>query len=124
VAGILVFDGIADAPLRGATIRSYPNGRFIVVLDPDDGSAAALEAALVLARSYAVAAVTGNQNALDAAWLEERCDELNDLIEQARTTRLSIDAAARAIGKARDAHDQHTARIRGFAADPRAPLVA
>lgn len=120
---MLVFDGTADAPLGGAYLRSFPGGRFIVVLDPEEGQTAAFEAALMLARAHALSTLIPDRDVIDEGWLVERCDELNLMIDEVRPIKLSLDAAARAIQRTRQAHDEYQAKIRGFAIDLRAPLT-
>src|SRR5205823_2971351 len=77
-AGILLFDDKEDAPLRGRRFACYPNGKFVVVFDPDDSDTLALEVAYHQARNLAIAGVDGETH-LDAKWLVERCDRVAQL---------------------------------------------
>jgi len=88
VAGILVFDGVADARLDGRHYCAYPNGRFVVVYE-EDGDALPLEVACYQARALAVAS-SRPEGAIEPGWLLERCDGLSALIEKAHGIKKGI----------------------------------
>jgi hypothetical protein len=79
--GILVFDGVEDAPLRGRRYLAYPNGRIACVLEPD-GDPLAFQIACNQARLFALATLE-SEGAVDAKWLHTQTDHLCALIEEA-----------------------------------------
>jgi hypothetical protein len=94
-AGILVFDGVADAPLRGRHYMAYPDGKIVVVLDEEHG-VLGFEVACIQARLVALAAVAANGK-VDAKWLVTQCDQLTELIEKAGAIKRGSSAARRGL---------------------------
>jgi hypothetical protein len=104
-AGILVFDGVEDAPLGGRRFGCFPGGRYFVVLDSDDLDPLALEVAYHQARAVAVASVDGEAG-IDAKWLIEQCDGIAKLIEQAREIKNGANAARRGLDKVDSGYEE------------------
>jgi hypothetical protein len=94
-AGILVFDGVADAPLRGRHYMAYPDGKIVAVLDSDNG-VLGFEVACIQARLFALSAVAAD-GTVDAKWLVAQCDKLTQLIEEASKIKRGTAAARRGL---------------------------
>lgn len=103
-AGILVFDGVEDAPLRGRRYLAYPNGRIACVLEPD-GDKLAFEIACQQARLFALATLE-SEGAIDAKWLHAQSDQLCSLIEEAAKIKRNT-ATIRRSADAIDSSYQH-----------------
>ena len=94
-AGILVFDGAEDAPLRGRHYMAYPDGEIVAVLDEDNGTLA-FEVACIQARLFAIGKVAA-AGKVDAKWIVAQCDRLSQVIEQANTIKRGSAAARRGL---------------------------
>jgi hypothetical protein len=103
-AGILVFDGVEDAPLRGRRYLAYPNGRIACVLEPH-GDTLAFEIACHQARLFALN-TTHSEGTIDPAWLHAQTHQLAALIEQAARIKRET-ASIRRSADAIDASYQH-----------------
>ena len=103
-AGILVFDGVADAPLGGRYYMAYPDGRICVVLDEENG-ALPFEVACIQARLVALAAVSAD-GSIDAKWLSGQCDRLTQAIEKAVDIKRGSAAARRGLDKVDAGYDE------------------
>jgi hypothetical protein len=93
-AGILVFDGVADAPLRGRRYMAYPDGKIVAVLDGE--GVLGFEVACIQARLFALAAVAA-EGKVDAKWLVAQCDRLTKLVEEASAIKRGSAAARRGL---------------------------
>ena len=102
-AGILVFDGVEDAPLRGRQYMAYPDGKIVAVLDPEQ-SVLGFEVACIQARLFALAAVAADGE-IDARWLVAECDKLTKLIEDAAKIKRGTAAARRGLETVDSAFD-------------------
>jgi hypothetical protein len=109
-SGVLVFDGVGDAPLGGRHYGCWNGGRFVAVLDSDELNPLALEVACRQARELAISSVDG-ETALDAKWLIERCDAVGAVVEQAREILNGANAAQRGVDRIKVAYE----RLRGEA---------
>ncbi len=103
-AGILVFDGVEDAPLNGRRYMAYPDGRICVVLD-DEYGALAFEIACVQARLVALAAVSAD-GTIDPKWLGAQCDRITQVIEKAVDIKRGSAAARRGLDKVDGAYEE------------------
>lgn len=103
-AGILVFDGVDDAPLRGRQYMAYPDGKIVAVLDGEHG-VLGFEVACIQARLFALAAVAA-AGKVDAKWLVGQCDKLTQLIEEASKIKRGTAAARRGLVTVEDAYDE------------------
>jgi hypothetical protein len=65
VAGVIVFDDLADARLGGRSFMPHGDGRFTAVLDIETGLPLALEVACREARAAAIASVVAAEGQLD-----------------------------------------------------------
>jgi hypothetical protein len=99
-AAILVFDDVEDAQsvLAGRRYGQRSANTFVVVLDPEDGNALALEVALQQARAVALASLD-EKCELDGAWLTEQCDRLAGVIDAASAIKNGANAARRGLDK-------------------------
>jgi hypothetical protein len=104
-AGVIVFDGVADAPLAGRRYGPYPGGKYIAVLDPAEGNTLAFEVACLQARMTAIAGVEDN-DAVDAAWLVEQCDQLTTLIDAASAIKRGVNDSKRGLVKVEASYDR------------------
>lgn len=102
--GVLVFDGLGDAPLRGRRYVPYPNGRIACVLEPD-GDRLAFEVACTQARLFALASLE-SEGAIDAKWLFAQSDQLCELIEQAAKIKRETAAIRRSTERIDDSYQQ------------------
>jgi hypothetical protein len=102
-AGILVFDGVDDAPLGGRRYLAHPDGRIIVVLD-DEAGTLAFEIACSQARIVALNAIAAD-GAVDGKWLVSQCDKLTQLIEKASEIKRGTAAARRGLDKVDAGYD-------------------
>lgn len=102
-AGILVFDGVEDAPLRGRHYLASPDGRFITILDQEQGTLG-FEVACIQARLYALAAVAA-EGEIDAKWVVTECDKLTQLIEEASKIKRGTAAARKGLDTVDQAYD-------------------
>jgi hypothetical protein len=81
-AGVLVFDGLEDAPLGGRSYMPHGDRRFTAVLDLENGAPLAFEVACREARLAAIASVR-TEGELDKSWLASECSRLCDIVEEA-----------------------------------------
>jgi hypothetical protein len=103
-AGILVFDGVADAPLGGRRYMARPDGKIVAVLDDQDG-VLGFEVACIHARLFALAAVSANVK-VDVDWLVAQADNLTQLIEDAVSIKHGAAAARRGLDKVDEGYDK------------------
>lgn len=103
-AGILVFDGVDDAPLRGRLYGAQPDGTFVAVLDAEHG-ALGFEIACIQARLVALSAIAANGK-VDAKWIAGQCDKLTQLVEEASKIKRGTAAARRGLATVDDAYDE------------------
>lgn len=103
-AGILVFDGVNDAPLRGRRYMAYPDGEIVAVLDDEYGPLA-FEVACIQARLHALATVAADGK-LDAKWLAAQCERLSKVIEQAAAIKQGSAAARRGLEKVDSSYEE------------------
>ncbi|HLG09551.1 MAG TPA: hypothetical protein VI409_12860, partial [Gaiellaceae bacterium] len=101
VAGVLVFDGLDDAPLGGRSYMPHADGRFSAVLDLENGIPLAFEVACREARLAAIASVHP-EGRLDPAWLQSRCNRLCEVIEEASAILRSVSGIERATREIRE----------------------
>jgi hypothetical protein len=94
-AGVLVFDGVDDAPLNGRHYMAYPDSRICVVLDDEHGSLA-FEVACIQARLAALAVISA-KGTIDAPWLSTQCDKLTEVVERAAAVKRGSAAARRGL---------------------------
>lgn len=104
-AGVLVFDGVADAPLGGRHYMPQVDGRFVAVLDPDDGIPIAFEVACRQARLVVTASVQ-SEGKLDGAWLESKCELLGEAVEEASAMLRSVSKIERGASEIRESYGQ------------------
>lgn len=102
-AGILVFDGVEDAPLRGRHYLAYPDGKIVTILDTEHG-VLGFEVACVQARLFALATVAA-EGEVDAKWLVAQCDKLTRLVEDATKIKRGSAAARRGLDTVDGAYD-------------------
>jgi hypothetical protein len=100
-AGVLVFDGLDDAPLGGRSYLPHGDGRFTAVLDLEHGTPLALEVACREARSAAIASVRA-QGEVDKTWLLGKCDRLCEIVEGASAIVRGISTIERGTSKVRE----------------------
>jgi hypothetical protein len=103
-AGILVFDGVADAPLNGRRYMAYPDGRICVVLD-EEGGTLPFEIACVQARLFALATVSADGR-INPKWLTAQCDRITDTVERAIQIKQGSAAARRGLEKVDRAYEE------------------
>jgi hypothetical protein len=103
-AGILVFDGVEDAPLSGRHYLAYPDGKIVAVLDDDHG-VLGFEVACIQARLFALASVAADGK-VDAKWLVGQCERLTELIERAVDIKRGSAAARRGLDKVDSGYDE------------------
>lgn len=99
-AGVLVFDGLADAPLGGRAYLPHGDGRFTAVLDLDDGVPLAFEVACREARLAALATVRA-EGKLDPGWVQAHCNRICDAVEEASKMLRSLSSIERGADEAR-----------------------
>lgn len=105
VAGILVFDGLDDAPLGGRSYMPHGDGRFTAVLDLEDGIPLAFEVACREARLAAIATVRA-EGQLDPAWVQSQCNRLCEVVEEASAILRSVSTVERGAGEIRERYTQ------------------
>jgi hypothetical protein len=103
-AGILVFDGADDAPLRGRHYMAYPDGKIVAVLENEHG-VLGFEVACIQARLFSLGAVAA-AGKIDARWLVSQCDKLTKVIEEASKIKRGTSAARRGLAAIDDAYDE------------------
>jgi hypothetical protein len=103
---VMVFAGRNQAPMQGAALRHYHGNRLMVVWNPEDepGSELALEVAMQLARTLAIAS-SREDLTLDRALLAERLDKLTNIIDRGKAVRRGISTARRGLDAAEDAFE-------------------
>ncbi len=104
-AGVLVFDGLADAPLGGRSYLPHGDGRFTAVFDVEDGISLAFEVACRQARLTALATVHAEGN-LDPAWVEGHCNRVCEAVEEASAMLRSLSSIERGAEEARGYYTQ------------------
>jgi hypothetical protein len=102
-AGIIVFDGVDDAPLRGRHYLAYPDGKIVTILDTDHG-VLGFEVACIQARLFALATVAADGE-VDAKWLVAQCDKLTTLVEEATKIKRGSAAARRGLDSVDQGYD-------------------
>lgn len=102
-AGVLVFDGVDDAPLGGRYYLPHGDGRFTAVFDVENGTPLAFEVACREARLAALATIHAERR-VDQAALEARCNLICDAVEEASRMLRSISAIERGASEARDCY--------------------
>src|SRR5215218_84236 len=105
VAGVLVFDGLDDAPLGGRAYMPHGDGRFTAVLDLKDGIPLAFEVACREARLAAIASVHA-EGKLDPAWLQSQCNRICEVIEEASALLRSVSGIERGASEIRERYSQ------------------
>ena len=105
VAGVLVFDGLTDAPLGGRSFMPHGDGRFTAVLDVDDGIPLAFEVACREARLAALATMR-SEGQLDPVWLQSQCNRLCEVVEEASSILRSVSTVERGAGEIRERYTQ------------------
>ena len=103
LAGILVFDGVDDAPLRGRQYMAYPDGKIVAVLDDEHGGLG-FEVACTQARLFALTAIAADGK-VDAKWLVAQCEKLTQLIEEASKIKRGTAAARRGLATVDEGYD-------------------
>jgi hypothetical protein len=98
---ILVFDGIADAPLGGRSFMPHGDGRFTAVLDVENGAPLAFEVACRQARLVAIASVRP-EGQLDKGWVLTECNRLCEIVEEANAILGSVSTVERGAGEIRE----------------------
>jgi hypothetical protein len=104
-AGVLVFDGLADAPLGGRSYLPHGDGRFTAVLDVEDGIPLAFEVACHEARLAALATVQA-EGKLEPAWVQAHCNRICEAVEEASGMLRSISGIERGAEEARGYYTQ------------------
>jgi hypothetical protein len=104
-AGVLVFDGLADAPLGGRSYLPHGDGRFTAVLDVEDGFPLAFEVACREAR-LAVLANLQAEGKLDPAWVQSHCNRLCEAVEEASGMLRSLTSIERGAEEVRGYYTQ------------------
>jgi hypothetical protein len=100
-AGVLVFDGLDDAPLGGRSYLPHGDGRFTAVLDRDHGIPLAFEVACREARLAAIATARA-EGELDKGWLLEECNHLCEIVEEASKILRSVSTVERGANEIRE----------------------
>ena len=101
VGGVLVFDGVEDAPLGGRRYMDHGNGRYTAVLDVQSGDTLAFEVACRQARAYAIASVR-SEGRLHQDWVHSQCDHLCEVVEEAGAILSGASTVERAAGDIRE----------------------
>lgn len=104
-AGVLVFDGVADAPLGGRSYLPHCDGRFTAVLDLEDGLPLAFEVACREARLAALATVQA-EGKLEPARVQAHCNRICEAVEEASGMLRSISGIERGAEEARGYYTQ------------------
>jgi len=112
-AGVLVFDGLADAPLGGRSYLPHGDGRFTAVLDVEDGIALAFEVACREARLAALASVHA-EGKLDPTWVQSHCNRICETVEEASGMLRSISGIERGAEEARGYYTQMRKHLLGL----------
>ncbi len=104
-AGVLVFDGIADAPLGGRCFMPHGDGRFTAVLVVENGAPLAFEVACRQARLVAIASVRP-EGELDKGWVLAECNRLCEIVEEASAILGSVSTVERGAVEIRERYTQ------------------
>jgi hypothetical protein len=104
-AGVLVFDGIADAPLGGRCFMPHGDGRFTAVLEVENGAPLAFEVACRQARLVAIASVRP-EGELDKGWVLAECNRLCEIVEEASAILGSVSTVERGATEIRERYSQ------------------
>jgi len=104
-AGVLVFDGISDAPLGGRIYMPHGDGRFTVVLDLDNGAPLAFEVACRQARLAAIASVRP-EGQIEKGWVLGECNRLCDIVEEASAILGGVSTVERGASEIRARYSQ------------------
>jgi hypothetical protein len=104
-AGVLVYDGIHDAPLGGRCFMPHGDGRFTAVLDVENGAPLAFEVACREARLVALASVRPDGE-LDKGWVLAECDRLCEIVEEASAILGSVSKIERGATDVRERYAQ------------------
>jgi hypothetical protein len=121
-AGVIVFDSTEDAPTGGRRYCTYPGGKFITVLDPEDADGLAFEVAITQARSIAIASVR-QPGGVDTTYLLEQCDRLSEVIENANAIKHGANYAQRGIDRVQAAYGQLRSEAQSLLAEIHARLT-
>jgi len=104
-AGVLVFGGLADAPLGGRSYLPHGDGRFTAVLDLEDGIPLAFEVACREARLVAIAS-TRAEGKVDKSWLLSECNHLCEIVEEASAILRDVSTVERGASSIRERYKQ------------------
>lgn len=113
VAGVLVFDGLEDAPLGGRCYLPHGDGRFTAVLGQEDGLPLAFEVACREARLAALATVEA-EGKLEPSWVQAHCNRLCEAVEEASAMLRSLSGIERGAEEARGIYTQMRKRVLGL----------
>jgi hypothetical protein len=109
-AGVLVFDGLADAPLGGRCYLPHGDGRFTAVFDLEDGLPLAFEVACREARLAALGTVQA-EGKLEPAWVQAHCNRLCEAVEEASAMLRSLSGIERGAEEARGIYTRMRKRV-------------
>jgi hypothetical protein len=109
-AGVLVFDGLEDAPLGGRCYLPHGDGRFTAVLDHEDGLPLAFEVACREARLHALGTVQA-EGKFEPAWVQAHCNRLCKAGEEASAMLRSLSGIERGAEEARGIYTQMRKRV-------------
>lgn len=109
-AGVLVFDGLEDAPLGGRCYLPHGDGRFTAVLDLEDGLPLAFEVACREARLAALGTVEA-EGRLEPGWVQAHCNRLCEAVEEASAMLRSLSGIERGAEEARGIYTQMRKRV-------------
>jgi hypothetical protein len=104
-AGVLVFDGLDDAPLGGRSYMPHGGGRFTAVLDCKHGIPLAFEVACRGARLAAIDSVRA-KGEVDKGWLLGECDRLCEIVEAASAIVRGVSTIERGTKEVRERYVQ------------------
>ena len=99
--GVLVCDGVDDAPLGGRSYLPHGDGRFTAVLDSEDGVTLAFEVACREARLATIASIR-TEGVVDKGWLLAECGRLCEIVEEASAILRGISTVERGANEIRE----------------------
>jgi hypothetical protein len=108
---VLVVPSDEEVPAKLQTLREYNGDKLVVTLDPDEGSALALELAYRLARARVLMA-RGSAEGVDAAAVRDTVQRALHAMDEVRRIKSTLTGAVTSIEKGKELVDAMASRVR------------
>lgn len=108
---VLVVPSDEEVPAKLQTLREYNGDKLVVTLDPDEGSALALELGYRLARARVLMA-RGSAEGIDAAAVRDTVQRALHAMDEVRRIKSTLTGAVTSIEKGKELVDAMAGRVR------------